>query len=102
VKPLWVFEFQIVILYLQLLLNFNCSLEESLILLLNALIILIKFIVLVYNVLSMEGRWNVWNPWYLLPEDKLGKVECKFYYNVISYCKDRMFFHFGYRYDGNG
>jgi hypothetical protein len=35
-------------------------------------------------------------------EDKLRKVECKFYDNVISYCKDRMFFHLGYRYDGNG
>jgi hypothetical protein len=29
-------------------------------------------------------------------------VECKFYGNVISHHKDRMFFHFNYRYDGNG
>ncbi len=59
-------------------LNFNCSIQESLILLLNTLIILIEPIVLVYIFLSMEGRWNMWNPWYLLPKDKLGKVECKF------------------------
>ncbi len=28
-------------------------------------------------------------------------MECKFYNNVISYQKDRIFFHFFYRYDGN-
>jgi hypothetical protein len=50
----------------------------------------------------MEGRWNVWSPWYLMLEDKLGKVECKFYDNVISYHKDKIFFHLGYQYDGNG
>ncbi len=33
---------------------------------------------------------------------KLRKVECKFCGNVISYYKDKMFFHLGYRYDGNG
>jgi hypothetical protein len=37
-----------------------------------------------------------------MPEDKLKKVECKFCGNVISYYKDKMFFHLGYRYDGNG
>jgi hypothetical protein len=29
-------------------------------------------------------------------------VECKFCGNVILYCKDRMLFHLGYQYDGNG
>jgi hypothetical protein len=28
----------------------------------------------VYNVLSMEGRQDMWNPWYLMPEDKPKKV----------------------------
>jgi len=37
-----------------------------------------------------------------MPHDKLGKVECKFYNNVISYYKDKMFFHLGYQYDGDG
>jgi len=73
-----------------------------LILLLNTLIILIKPIVLVYNVLLMEGRWNVWSPWYLMLHDKPRKVECKFCSNVISYHKDKKFFHLGYWYDGNG
>jgi hypothetical protein len=50
----------------------------------------------------MEGRQNMWSPWYLMPHDKLGKVECKFYDNVISYYKDKMFFHLGYQYDGDG
>jgi hypothetical protein len=36
-----------------------------------------------------------------MPKDKLGKVQCKFCGNVISYHKDRMFFYLGYRYDGN-
>jgi hypothetical protein len=66
------------------------------ILLLNTLIILIKFIVLMYSVLLMEGRWNVWNPWYLMLEDEPRKVECKFYGNVIFYHKDMMLFHLGY------
>jgi hypothetical protein len=35
-------------------------------------------------------------------EDKFGKMECKFYNNVIWYHKDKMFFHLGYWYDGNG
>jgi hypothetical protein len=38
----------------------------------------------------------------LMLEDKSRKVECKFCNNVISYRKDRMLFHLGYRYDGNG
>jgi hypothetical protein len=46
-----------------------------------------------YNVLLMEGRWNVWSPWCLMLKDKPGKVECKFYDNFILYYKDRMFFH---------
>ncbi len=54
-----------------------------------------------FFVYLMEGRWNVWNPCYLMVEDKLGKVECKFYNNVISYRMDRMLFHLGYQYDGN-
>ncbi len=29
-------------------------------------------------------------------------MESTFYGNVVSYCKDRLFFHLGYRYDGNG
>jgi hypothetical protein len=70
--------------------------------LLDTLIILIKPIVLVYSIFLMEGRWNVWSPWYLMLEDKLGKVECKFYDNVISYHKDKIFFHLGYQCDGNG
>jgi hypothetical protein len=35
-------------------------------------------------------------------KDKPGKVECKFHSNVILYYKDRMLFHLGYWYDGNG
>jgi hypothetical protein len=50
----------------------------------------------------MEGRRNVWNPWYLMPKDKLKKVECKFCDNFISYYKDIILFHLDYRYDGNG
>ncbi len=69
---------------------------------LNTLIILIKLIVLVHSVLSMEGKQIVWSPWYLMPKDKLRKVECKFCDNVISDDKDRMRFHLGYQYDGNG
>jgi hypothetical protein len=60
------------------------------------------YTILVYNVLSMEGRRNVWSPWYLMLEDKLGKVEWKFCNNVIFYHKDRMLFNLGYWYDGNG
>jgi hypothetical protein len=30
----------------------------------------------------------MWSPWYLMLEDNLGKVEYKFYNNVISYYKD--------------
>jgi hypothetical protein len=41
---------------------------------LNALSILFKPIVLVYNVLSMEGRQNMWSPWYLMLGDKPRKV----------------------------
>jgi hypothetical protein len=55
-----------------------------------------------YNVLLMEVRQNVWNPWYLMLEDKPRKVESKICGNVISYCKDIMLFHLGYQYDGNG
>ncbi len=29
-------------------------------------------------VLSMEGRRNMWSPWYLMLKDKLRKVECNF------------------------
>ncbi len=43
----------------------------------------------------MEGRQNVWSPWYLMPQDKPCKVEYKFCNNVISHCKDKMFFPFG-------
>jgi hypothetical protein len=50
----------------------------------------------------MEGRRNVWNPWYLMIEDRLGKVECQFCNNGISYRNDRMFFHLGDQYEGNG
>jgi len=49
-----------------------------------------------FCVFSTEGRWNVCNPWYLMPEDKQGKVECKLCGNVISYYKDIMLFHLGY------
>jgi hypothetical protein len=55
-----------------------------------------------YFCVLMEGKKNVWNPWYLTLEDKRTKVEYKFYGNVISYHKDKMFFHLGYWYDGNG
>ncbi len=72
------------------------------ILLLNTLIILIKWLIItMYIVLLMEGRQNVRSPWYLMPNDNLGKVECKFCNNVILYHKDRMLFHLGYWYDGN-
>jgi hypothetical protein len=50
----------------------------------------------------MDGRQNVWSPWYLMPKDKPRKVECKFCDNVISYSKDKMLFHLDYQYDGNG
>jgi hypothetical protein len=56
----------------------------------------------VYSALLMEGKQNMWSPWYLMREDKLGNVECKFYDNIILYYKDRMLFHLGYQYDGNG
>jgi len=32
----------------------------------------------------MEGTRNLWSPWYLMPEDKLGKMECKLCNNVID------------------
>jgi len=50
----------------------------------------------------MEGRWDVWSTWYLMPEDKPRKVECKFCGNVILDCKNGMLFNLGYQYDGNG
>jgi hypothetical protein len=50
----------------------------------------------------MERRWNMSSPWYLMLEDKSSKVECKFCDNVLSYHKDKMFFHLGNQYDGNG
>jgi hypothetical protein len=37
-----------------------------------------------FCVFSMEGRWNVWDPWYLMPQNKLSKMECTFCNNVIS------------------
>jgi hypothetical protein len=49
----------------------------------------------------MEGKHDMWSPWYLMPKDKSKKVECKFYNNVISYHKDRMLLHLGYQYDVN-
>ncbi len=52
-------------------------------LLLNILLVLIKPILLLYSVLLMVGRWNMWSPWYLMPKDKPRKVECKFCGNVI-------------------
>ncbi len=55
-----------------------------------------------FFVFSMERRWNMSSPWYLMLEDKSNKLECKFCNNVISYHKDRMFFHLGDWYDGNG
>ncbi len=72
------------------------------ILLLNTLIVLIKPIIHVYNVLLMEEKRNMWSPWYLIPKDKPGRVQCKFCCNVISYRKDKMLFYLGYWYDGNG
>ncbi len=72
------------------------------ILLLNTSIILFKLLVLVYNALLMEGKWNLWNPWYLMPNDKPGKVKCKFCGNVISYRMYKMIFHLSYQYDDNG
>ncbi len=62
----------------------------------------IKPIVLMYSVLLMEGKWNVLSPWYLMLNNKLRKVECKFCNNVISYHKYRIMFHLGYQYDDNG
>ncbi len=54
-------------------------------------------------VLLMEARWNMWNPCtYLMPKYKPGKMECKFCGNVISYHKDKTFFHLGFWYDNNG
>ncbi len=44
----------------------------------------------------------MWTPWYLMPKYKPRKVECEFYNNVVSYCKDKMPFHLGYQYDGSG
>jgi hypothetical protein len=37
-----------------------------------------------------------------MPKDKPRKVEYKSCDNVISYYKDKMLFHLGYQYDGNG
>jgi hypothetical protein len=45
-----------------------------------------------FCVFFMEGTQNLWSPWYLMLEEKFGKVECKFCNNVIWYHKDRMFF----------
>ncbi len=53
-------------------------------------------------VFSMEGRRNKLDLWYLMPQDKSSKVECRFCSKVISYCKDWMVFHLGYWHDGNG
>jgi hypothetical protein len=53
-----------------------------------------------FCVFSMERRWNMSSPWYLMLVDKSSKVECKFCDNVISYHKDRMHFHLNDRYDG--
>jgi len=39
----------------------------------------------------MEGRQNMWDPWYLMTLDKPSKVERKFCNMVISYYKDRIF-----------
>ncbi len=50
----------------------------------------------------MDGRENVSSPWYLMPKEKPKKAECKFCDNVISYSNDKMLFHLGYQYDGNG
>jgi hypothetical protein len=50
----------------------------------------------------MEGRQNVWDPWYLMTLDNPSKVEHKFCYMIISYYKDRMLFHLDYQDDGNG
>jgi hypothetical protein len=50
----------------------------------------------------MEGKWNVWEQWYLTTLDKQGKVECKFCNNVISYCKNKIIFHLGYQHNGSG
>jgi len=44
----------------------------------------------------MEGKHNMWSPWYLMLKNKPRKVECKFYGNVISYHEDRMLLHLGY------
>jgi hypothetical protein len=50
----------------------------------------------------MEDMQNVQEPWCLMTLEKLGKVGCIFYNNVISCHKDKMFFHLGYQQDGNG
>ncbi len=42
------------------------------------LIILIKPIVFVHNVLLMEGKHNMWNPWYLIPKDNQGRWNANF------------------------
>jgi hypothetical protein len=31
-----------------------------------------------FYVFSMEGRWNVWNPWYLMPKNKQVKWNASF------------------------
>jgi hypothetical protein len=102
VKPLWVFEFQIIILHLQLVLKFNVALKVESDLIVEYFNYINQGYFFVYIILSIEEKRNVWNPWYLMLEDKRGKVECKFCNNVISYHKDRMLFHLGYQYDGNG
>jgi hypothetical protein len=65
----------------------------------------------------MEDRQNVWDSWYLMTLDKLGKVECKFCNMVFHTTRIEcfsiwvidmmamgilMFFYLGYRHDGNG
>ena len=43
----------------------------------------------------MGGGRTQWEPWYRLQQD--GKVECKFCKTKISYRKDRLLFHLGYK-----
>jgi hypothetical protein len=60
------------------------------------LIILIKPIVFVHNVLLMEGKQNMWNPWYLIPKDNQGRWNASFAIMLFHIPRIECFFHLGY------
>lgn len=47
----------------------------------------------------MGGGRTLWEPWYIIKPD--GKMECKLCSTAISYRKDRLLWHLGWRRDEN-